>query len=146
LDSTIGDANPEFWPSSLSPFYTIPTGRRSCYSDEALVMLQSLRTHPTTFVPADTATAIQQLFAPGSEYAEALLLRQKAYEPSQRTEKREPIPGPWQQAVITHYLKAVAEGKSNAAEPTSSETDGFCLSLPLVARWATLFCDLEYRS
>jgi hypothetical protein len=97
-------------------------------------MLQSLRAHPTSFVPADTATAIQQFFSPDSEYAEALLRRQKAYDPSQRTEKREPIPGPWQQAVITHYLKAVADGKAKQAEPTSSETDGFCLSFPLVAR------------
>jgi hypothetical protein len=105
------------------------------------MMLQSLRTHPTSFVPADTAAAIHKFFAPDSEYAESLLLRQKAYEPSQRMEKREPIPGPWQQAVITHYLKAVADGKSNPAEPTSSETDGFCLSLPLVARYDMLLCD-----
>lgn len=43
LESTIKDQiTVEFWPKSVSPFYTIPTGWRSCYNDESLVMLRTL--------------------------------------------------------------------------------------------------------
>jgi hypothetical protein len=133
IESTFSSAEPEFWLESLSPFYTLPTGRRSCYSDEGLTMLNSLEKDAPYFSKSAAEASIQRFFAPGSEYAEALSKRLKAYEPSQRTEKREPIPGPWQQAVITHYLKAVEEQRPRTAEPTSTETDGFCFALPLVS-------------
>lgn len=134
LETTIGQQNPEFWPVSLSPFYTMETGRRSCYNDEALAMLLSLSPARTAFDKSATEASLLKMFSPDSEYAEALGRRLKAYEPSQRTTTRDPIPGPWQQAAVTSFLKAVAEGKDVTGDPTSTETDGFCLSIPLVAR------------
>lgn len=45
LEATVeGRTDIEFWPESISPFYTLPTGRRSCYSD---LMLLGLRALPT---------------------------------------------------------------------------------------------------
>jgi len=133
IETVMGNSDPEFWPTSLSPFYSLPTGRRSCYSDEAFVMLEALLKPPYCFNKADAEAYLQKFFSPDSEYADALARRQVAYDPARRTEERQPIPGPWQQAVITHYLKSVVEGKSSTAEPNSSETDGFCFSMPLAA-------------
>lgn len=134
LETSIGPQNPEFWPVSLSPFYTMETGRRSCYNDESLAMLLSLSPAPAPFDKHAAEASLLKMFAPDSEYAEALGRRLKAYEPSQRTQAREPIPGPWQQAAVTSFLKAAADGKEVTGDPTSTETDGFCLSIPLVAR------------
>ena len=94
-------------------------------------MLSSLRKSSEIFDPEATKEAIRTMFSPSSEYATALALRAKPYESSQRTQKREPIPGPWQQAAVTSFLKG-GEGEVN------SETDGFCMSIPLVAG---LSCD-----
>ena len=32
--------DPEFWPESMSPFYTLPTGARSCYNHVVMAGLQ----------------------------------------------------------------------------------------------------------
>ena len=134
LESTIGSSNPEFWPTNLSPFYNVRTGRRSCYNDEAFAMLESLPVLPAIYDKDATRASLLKNFAPDSEYADALARRLKAYDPSQRTTKRDPIDGPWQQGAVTSYLKAVAENKEVTGETGNAETDGFCLSLPLIAR------------
>jgi len=134
IETTIGNSNPEFWPTNLSPFYTIPTGGRSCYNDESLSMLRSLPLSPTIFDKKATRESLLRMFAPDSEYAAALARRLKAYDSSQRTLKREPIEGPWQQAAIGHFLKAVEAGEDQTGDIQNEETDGFCLALPLVAR------------
>lgn len=47
-----------FWPTSCSPYYTIPTGENSCYNDLGFVMLQSLVTRlPSTLPPIPPPTA-----------------------------------------------------------------------------------------
>lgn len=134
LESKIGKSNPEFWPVNLSPFYTVPTGRRSCYNDEAFSMLRSLPAYPAVYDKHATRSSLLRTFAADSEYAEALARRVIAYHPSQRDTKKEPIEGPWQQGAVTSYLKAVAANEEVTGETANVETDGFCLSLPLVAR------------
>ena len=42
----VGDKNPEFWPESKCPFYSLPTGSLSCYGDE----LVSEKNHLTASV------------------------------------------------------------------------------------------------
>jgi hypothetical protein len=37
LEATIGTSDPAFWPESISPYYTLPTGRRSCYNGEPML-------------------------------------------------------------------------------------------------------------
>ena len=44
LASILDNKNPEFWPVNLSPFYSIPTSRRSCYNDVCYACLRSLPT------------------------------------------------------------------------------------------------------
>jgi len=38
----VGEANPEFWAECKCPFFTLPTGRLSCYGDEVVTTLRSL--------------------------------------------------------------------------------------------------------
>ncbi len=87
LAEIVGDKEPEFWPESHSPFYTLPTGRRSCYNDEGIAMLFSLpkgaATSPAAAFDAGAVIAsLQDMFSPTSEYAESLKLRAIAYHPS----------------------------------------------------------------
>ena len=35
--------HPEFWPESKSPFYSLPTGENSCYWDQAMAVMTSLK-------------------------------------------------------------------------------------------------------
>lgn len=73
-----------FWSESLSPFYTLPTGRRSCYNDLGFVMLRSLSSDPTDTPYMKNAyfSSIQSLFLSPSEYAEAMARRVIAYDPA----------------------------------------------------------------
>jgi hypothetical protein len=126
MEKEIGNKDPEFWHENLSQFYTLPTGRRSCYSDMAFAMLQALESPPHEFTTTSAEASLRQLFAPGSEYAEALARRKRAYELGHRM--KDSIPGPWQHVVVTHFLET---GKP---EPNSKEPDGFCFALPLIAK------------
>ena len=80
------DKDPAFWPRSESPFYTLPTGRRSCYNDLGVVMLRSLRPAPAAAFDHDAyVEAMTLLFSSAdSEYAEALRWRKEAYTPEKR--------------------------------------------------------------
>ena len=139
LEEIVGSSNPEFWPSGSNLFYSLPTGRTSCYNVPAVVMLRCL---PGDF---NSAVSLEEYkrnlslrFGPDSDFAEALRSRQKAYDPSQRNVlERKPIPGPWQQGNITKFLENYAAGKDVTGDPTSDETDGFCGSIPLIA-WLSL--------
>lgn len=146
LESTIGTNNPEFWPTNLSPFYIVATGRRSCYNDEGLAMLQSLPALPAIYDKDATRESLLKTFAPDSEYAAALARRRRAYDPSQRTTTRDPVEGPWQQGAVTTYLEAIAENKEITGETGNAETDGFCLSIPLIARLSALDTELDFPS
>lgn len=134
LETTIGKSNPEFWPTNLSPFYSMPTGGRSCYNDEALSMLRSLPHFPGIYDKEAARESILQTFSPTSEYAAAYARRLEAYDPAKRTNKRDPIEGPWQQGAVTKFLNAVAAGEEETGDKENVETDGFCLALPLIAR------------
>ena len=101
LESIISPtADSAFWPESLSPFYSLPTGRRSCYNDLGYVMLRSLQQqsdHSNTDSTVTTSTAsvvgspyskdayfssLKSLFSPPSEYADAMARRLVAYDPA----------------------------------------------------------------
>ena len=112
IENTIKNENPEFWPVNLSPFYSLETGRRSCYNDECLVMFNSLEANESNFNKDHVEECLLQMFNPTSEYAEALTRRVKAYESSQRTTHKDPVPGPWQQSAVTQFLKAKAEHRA----------------------------------
>ena len=140
MEATIGNANPEFWPVNISPYYSLPTGMRSCYSDESVAMLNSLYSTKNVFNVEVTKNAIQAMFSPDSIYAQGLALRAKMNEPGQ---VKGPIDGAWQQGSITNYLKAFAEKREVLGDATNTETDGYCLSLPLAARYCPPYCNVN---
>lgn len=142
LLSIVGNTAPEFWPENCSPFYSIATGKTSCYNDVGFVMLKSvLATHPTAdFNKIAYIKSLQDFFSPTSEYAEALKLRLIAYDSSQRLLERVPIPGPWQQQSVTTFLQRTQAGEAVTGHPESTETDGFCGSIPLIAK-LSIWCD-----
>jgi ADP-ribosylglycohydrolase len=118
-----------FWPISMSPFYSIPTGRRSCYSDESVCMLNSL---PDNFgcemFSYDMYTEqLRARFSPESDYAMALALRKIQYDGSQRLTHNVPVEGPWQNQSVTTFLS------TGSGDDTINESDGFCGAIPLVA-------------
>jgi len=116
--------DPEFWPESMSPFYTLPTGARSCYNHVVMAGLQA-------FVEAggeadlDVYRAVlRKTFGEGTAWQEALARRKEAYTPAKRREKREPVEGPWLHGAVIHLLD------KGEAEAGNTEMDAFLLCLP----------------
>lgn len=116
--------DPDFWPESMSPFYTLPTGARSCYNHVVMAGLQA-------FVEADGEAdldvyraVIRRTFGEGTAWQEALARRKEAYTPAKRREKREPVEGPWLHGAVIHLLD------NGEAEAGNTEMDAFLLCLP----------------
>jgi len=135
----------DFWPESMSPFYTLPTGARSCYNHVVMAGLQA-------FVEADGEAdldvyraVIRRTFGEGTAWQEALARRKEAYTPAKRREKREtakptnaieerlaelrkafgePVEGPWLHGAVIHLLD------NGEAEAGNTEMDAFLLCLP----------------
>ena len=137
LEEIVGDDNdPAFWATSQSPYYTLETGRRSCYNDICYCMLRSLdpsKSKEEYFRKENFIKSVVDLFAPPSEYSTAFVARKEAYDPAKRTEDRKPIVGPWQQQSITNFLENVQTGNFDG-NPTVKETDGLMASIPLIAK------------
>ena len=135
LEEIVGDGDPAFWSTSQSPYYTLETGRRSCYNDICYCMLRSLSNTSKSgyFEKESFIKSVVDLFAPPSEYSTAFVARKEAYDPAKRTEDRQPIPGPWQQQSITNFLDNVQTGYFDG-NPTVKETDGLMASIPLIAK------------
>ena len=108
LEGIVQDKDPEFWPTSQSPFYTMECGRRSCYNDICYCMLRSLdplKYQNGGYDQDNFVKSIVSLFASPSEYSVAFELRQKiaAYDPAKRLSEREPIPGIIIIIIINNY-------------------------------------------
>ena len=126
LEKIVGDQDPAFWPVSVSPFYTLTTGRRSCYNDLGVCMLTAMNAAPANaFVEETYIKTMSSFFSSESEYAEALKRRKEAYTPDKRMEDREPIDGPWQQGAVSNFLSCLEKGEPIAGSPDSKETGGF---------------------
>ena len=115
--------HPEFWPESKSPFYTLPTGDRSCYNH---VVEAGLEAFIRAGGEADTEVykeVIRERFGEGTEWQEALARRKEAYSPSKRGTWREPVPGPWIHGAVIHQLE------TGLGEEENTEMDAFLLTL-----------------
>lgn len=87
LENIVGSDDPAFWPVSISPFYSLLTGRRSCYNDLGYCMLRSLSIpsdddKATAFVEVAFKESLLEKFRAPSEYAEAFARRKEAYSPA----------------------------------------------------------------
>lgn len=135
LEASLGDSNPEFWPESLSPFYTIPTGENSCYNDMGIVMLQSLPNvgSEDSLSHDEYKARLISTFGLGSAYDDAYKRRQEAYDPAKRYQERKPVEGPWIQHSLVEALPALLNGEVPSGCPENAETDGLVSTLPLIA-------------
>ena len=122
MKDIIGDKSPEFWPESHCPFFSLPTGRGSCYSDEMTASLATMaRLGPAT-APADIAAEIQTVFgAADSPYQVAL---------AKRAEKKYPISGPWLNSGVIKSLENMTSGKQPPGSEACEDNDGFTTALP----------------
>ena len=127
---------PEFWPTSVSPFYTLPTGQFSCYFDQALAVMTSINTQGG-FDFKDICDEFERQFGPGSPYD--MQKREEYMELRRRGEVQGPIQGKWLHGGMIKFFENRRNMKGPQAlygDPHIKETDGFCCSLPVVVRFA----------
>jgi len=118
----VGDKNPEFWPESHCPFYSVPTGSVSCYTDEMLTTLDSLARNDGVLDKDKISSSIQTKFgSPESPYQIAL---------AKRADKKFPIPGPWINGGVIKSLSNMSAGVQPPGSDSCEDNDGFCVSLP----------------
>lgn len=72
----------EFWPNNVSPFYSLPTGHRSCYNDLSLVMLRSLPNSPSIYDHSAFQKEMLEMFSEQSDYAVSFKKRSEPYDPA----------------------------------------------------------------
>ena len=126
-------ADPEFWPKSESPFYTLPTGANSAYFDLSLVMLRSLGQNSGVFEPRIFMEHVVSHFGQNTPYETAFQKRKLNYTPEVR-EKGWPAPinGPWRHGLVTTMLENFSRTEEIPVGPTTAnEIDGFCAALPV---------------
>jgi len=125
--------HPEFWPESKSPFYSLPTGENSCYWDQAMAVMTSLRNHKEfSFDHICKEFTIQ--FGPTSPYN---MEKREEYMHLRRYGKIQgPIEGKWLHGGMIKFLENYAANKKICGDPHIKETDGFCCSLPVVVKYA----------
>jgi len=130
--------HPEFWPQSHSPFYSLPTGENSCYWDEAEAVLSALKNMPGKEITDFNFEKVEEefclQFGEGSRYDMAR--RQEYMQKRARGIVKGPIEGKWLHGGMIKFLQNHAAGKQVCGDPHIKETDGFCCSLPLVAKYA----------
>jgi len=119
----VGDKNPEFWPESHCPFYTVPVGSVSCYTDEMLTTLDTLAHNDAVMDIDKISAAIQTKFgSPDSPYQIAL---------AKRAAKKYPVPGPWINGGVIKSLANMAAGTHPSGSDSCEDNDGLCVGLPV---------------
>lgn len=125
--------HPEFWPESKSPFYSLPTGENSCYWDQAMAVMTSLR-NSKEFSFDNICQEFTVQLGPSSPYN---MERREEYMHLRRYGKVQgPIMGKWLHGGMIKFLDNYAANKKVCGDPHIKETDGFCCSLPVVVKYA----------
>lgn len=121
MKEVVGDKEPEFWPESHCPFFSLPTGSSSCYSDEMSSTLATMASDGGVNL-GNLASSIQSVFgADQSPYQIAL---------AKRAEKKYPISGPWLNGGVIKSLDNMNKGKSPPGSESCEDNDGFTSALP----------------
>jgi len=122
MTGIVGDNNPEFWPQSHCPFFSVPTGSVSCYTDEMLTTLDTLAHNDAKLDISKVSAAVKLKFgSPDSPYQVAL---------AKRAEKKYPVPGPWINGGVIKSLANMADGISPPGSESCEDNDGLAVSLP----------------
>jgi len=123
---------PEFWPRSYSPFYSLETGETSCYWDQAMAVLTAITDQEFSYQKI-CQELVQQL-GPGSGYN--MEARQEFMKRRMMGLSLTPIKGKWLHGGMIKFLENYSQGQRICGDPTIKETDGFCCSLPVAVRFA----------
>jgi hypothetical protein len=119
----VGDRQPEFWPESHCPFFTLPTGSLSCYGDELATCLASLAATGQLQLPDLQAAIVAKFGAPDSPYQTAL---------AKRADKKFPVAGPWLNGGVIQSLANMEEGVAPPGSKACKDQDGLAVSLPVL--------------
>ena len=109
-----------FWPKCESPYFDLPTGSVSCYSDEMLTTLGSMATSQQVSIDQITRAVEETFGSPSSPYQVSLARRGEGY----------PVEGPWLNGVIIQSVKNIKSGKQPSGDSKKKDQDGFFVSLP----------------
>ncbi|XP_064597453.1 crystallin J1A-like [Liolophura sinensis] len=133
LDALLeGKEEIEFWEPSQNPFYCIPTGRHSCYGDQAQAILESLVECKGVNVE-DLTKRHYKKFGPDSDYDKSEINK---YMGEEHGKVQLPIPVPWRHASIKHFLKNYETKKEETGSETDSQVDCAAKIAPVVALYA----------
>jgi len=120
MKDVVGDKSPEFWPESNCPFFSLPTGSSSCYTDEMSTTLACMASDGNINT-SNISKAIQTNFgASDSPYQIAL---------AKRPEKKYPISGPWLNSGVIKSLDNMKNGQVPPGSDSCEDNDGFTLAL-----------------
>ena len=120
----MNDKNPEFWPESKCPFYTLPNGAVSCYGDEIVTSLDSMTKNSNQFDVSNVCKEISIKFgAADSPYQIAL---------EKRKDKKYPIEGPWINGGIIKFLENYKKSVQPTGSPNCEDHDGIAIALPWI--------------
>ena len=138
LQSHIKDCKetPEFFPESKSPFYNLPTGENSCYWDVAETSLNALA-KSARYSYKGICQELIKAFGPGNPNYD--MAARQEYMLKRRQGKIDgPLDGKWFNGSLVEFLDNFNHGIGSKpfGGPAIKETDGFCLNLAVVAKYA----------
>lgn len=128
---------PEFYPKSMSPFYSLPTGETSCYWDIAESTLDAMSNFQGNHYKYNAiCDALITNFGPGNPNYD-MDAREEYMEKRRRGAIDGPIIGKWFHGSIIEFLNKYNNGIGSKpfGGPKIKETDGFCANLPLICKY-----------
>ena len=125
-------SQPEFWPRSQSPFYSLETGETSCYWDQAMAVLTAITDKEFSY--QNICQELKHQLGPGSAYN--MEARQDFMRRRMMGLSLTPIKGKWLHGGMIKFLENLSQGKQVCGDPGIKETDGFCCSLPVAVKFA----------
>jgi hypothetical protein len=128
---------PEFFPKSMSPFYTLPTGETSCYWDITESSLDAINNfNGSQYDYKMICDALIKNFGPGNPNYD-MDARQVFMEKRSRGRMDEPLVGKWFHGSIIQFLDTYKNGLGSKPYGGSKikETDGFCANIPFVCKY-----------
>ena len=128
-------AAPEFLPQAAmgNPFYSLPTGKQTCYGDQSHVLLRSLVASGGALDAqhfADSLVAFFAYDAAGSDYPSAAAQEARG--------QGEVLVGGWRHGSVKGLLRNAAEGRTayNECGSADEQVDGVAKIAPLIAAFA----------
>ena len=139
LQSYIKDTwdSPEFFPKSMSPFYSLPTGETSNYWDLAESSLDALSDLDNSpYNCQSICDALVKNFGPGNPNYD-IAAKKEYLEKRRRGAIDGPLIGKWISSSLIEFFDNYKSGQGSKpfGGPNIKETDGFCANLPFICKY-----------